>query len=340
MSRPGDVCPLNEGYDRCGSSGATPRPGSRPTRRSPFRLGDERDPQPGRLGRLPARRHRGARGLEPGRGRRARPEIFPQGRRAGAPEEGRGERRPLLPVALRARRGGARRRCPRTSASAPRSRRKQVFDRLAGSWTYWGWKGGYFSPRRTRRPSTTSCASCSPTQMVRAELAAMVQHRPALGLRHRRAEPGPLLRRLQDRQADEVEVGLRASAAACLLHPGRRGRPRQRGRHHGPVGARGAPVQIRLRHRLELLARCAARASGCPAAARSSGLMSLPQDRRPRGRRHQVGRHDAPRRQDGRRRRRPPRHRDLHRLEGEGGAEGRRARHRLQDRARSTSRRS
>ena len=32
-----------------------------------------------------------------------------------------------------------------------------------------------------------------------AELAAMVQHRPALGLRHRRPEPGPLLRRLPDR---------------------------------------------------------------------------------------------------------------------------------------------
>ena len=22
---------------------------------------------------------------------------------------------------------------------------KQVYDRLAGTWTYWGWKGGYFS---------------------------------------------------------------------------------------------------------------------------------------------------------------------------------------------------
>ena len=58
----------------------------------------------------------------------------------------------------------------------------------------------------------------------------------------------------EDRQADQVEVGLRASAAARLLHPGHRGRPRQRGRHHGPLGARGAPVQIRLRHRLQLLA--------------------------------------------------------------------------------------
>ena len=44
---------------------------------------------------------------------------------------------------------------------------------------------------------------------------------------------------------------------------------------------------------------------------RSSGLMSLPEDRRPRRRRHQVGRHDAPRRQDGHRRRRPSRHRGI-----------------------------
>src|SRR3979411_140944 len=25
---------------------------------------------------------------------------------------------------------------------------KQVFDRLAGTWTYWGWKGGYFASDR------------------------------------------------------------------------------------------------------------------------------------------------------------------------------------------------
>jgi ribonucleoside-diphosphate reductase alpha chain len=38
---------------------------------------------------------------------------------------------------------------------------KQVFDRLAGTWTYWGWKGGYFSSRKpTRKPSSTSTATC------------------------------------------------------------------------------------------------------------------------------------------------------------------------------------
>ena len=28
---------------------------------------------------------------------------------------------------------------------------KQVFDRLAGAWTYWGWKGGYFSSEEDAR---------------------------------------------------------------------------------------------------------------------------------------------------------------------------------------------
>ena len=64
----------------------------------------------------------------------------------------------------------------------------------------------------------------------------------------------------------------------------------------------------------------------------------LPQDRRPRGGRHQVGRHDAARRQDGGGRRRSSGYRGLHRLEGEGRAEGRGPRHRLQDRQEASGR--
>ena len=163
----------------------------------------------------------------------------------------------------------------------------------------------------------------------RAQFPAMVQHRPPLGLWRRRAEPGPLLRRLRDRQAGQVEVGLRASPAARLLHPVGLRRPRQRGRHHGPLGARGAPVQIRLRHRLQLLgfARRERKAFGRRPLL---GAHVLPEDRRPGGGRDQVGRHHPARRQDGGGRRRSPRHRILHRLEGEGGAEGRLARGRLQ----------
>ena len=37
---------------------------------------------------------------------------------------------------------------------------RQVFDRLAGAWTYWGWKGSYFSTEATPAPTTTRCATC------------------------------------------------------------------------------------------------------------------------------------------------------------------------------------
>src|SRR3954452_1755749 len=33
---------------------------------------------------------------------------------------------------------------PEAERSVGESDSRQVFDRLAGTWTYWGWKGGYF----------------------------------------------------------------------------------------------------------------------------------------------------------------------------------------------------
>src|SRR6187399_2916714 len=48
---------------------------------------------------------------------------------------------------------------------------RQVFDRLAGTWTYWGWKGGYFSSEEDARAfhdelcymlATQKCAPNSP----------------------------------------------------------------------------------------------------------------------------------------------------------------------------------
>ena len=62
---------------------------------------------------------------------------------------------------------------------------KEVFDRLAGTWTYWGWKAGYFD--------SEADASAYFDEM-RAEFAAVVQYRAALELWHRRAGPGPSLR--------------------------------------------------------------------------------------------------------------------------------------------------
>ena len=87
----------------------------------------------------------------------------------------------------------------------------------------------------------------------RSQLAAVVQHGPELGVRHQRPAAGPLVRRARRRRAEAVHERLRAPCPARVLHPGRGRRPRERGRHHGPVGARGPRLQVRIRHRLQLL---------------------------------------------------------------------------------------
>ncbi len=43
---------------------------------------------------------------------------------------------------------------------------QQVFDRLAGCWTYWGGKAAISLPKRTPPRSMTSCATCIARQMV------------------------------------------------------------------------------------------------------------------------------------------------------------------------------
>ena len=73
---------------------------------------------------------------------------------------------------------------PEKERTAGEHSAKQVFERLAGTWTYWGWKGAYFELR-------IGCARLFRRVRLHArdanggaELAAMVQHRPVLGLRH------------------------------------------------------------------------------------------------------------------------------------------------------------
>ena len=133
------------------------------------------------------------------------------------------------------------------------TQREAIFDRLAGAWTYWGWKGGYFDSDEGRRaPSSTKSATCSPRRSAR-RTRRNGSTPGCTGPTASTVRPGPLLRRSPDRQGARLEVRLRAPAAARLLHPVGRRRPRQRGRHHGSVGARGAAVQIRLRHRLQFL---------------------------------------------------------------------------------------
>ena len=316
---------------RCGSSGAYTKDRTVTLRGHRVPPDHERNPQSRRLGGVPRRRRRGAELLVAGRRRRAGAEIFPQGRRAGAPEEGRGRDRSRPGCGARPPTRGARRQLPGEGAQHRRALRQAGVRAARRHLDLLGLEGRLFRlARRTRAPSSTSSSTCWRCRWRRrtrrngstpACIWAYGIDGPSQGHFYVDFETGKLV---------EVEVRLRASAAARLLHPVDRRRPRQRRRDHGPVGARGAPVQVRLRHRLELLA--AAR-RGRAARRRRQVVRpdELPQDRRPRGRRHQVGRHHAPRRQDGDRRRRPSRHRAVHRLEGDRGAEGRQPRHRLED---------
>ena len=145
------------------------------------------------------------------------------------------------------------------------------------------------------------------------------------GRRHLRGraegDPGQPERRLQ--LAGLVQRRLRGEAAVLgLLHPLDRGLdgvdPRlepKRGRH--------LPRRLRLGHQpLE-----APRLEG---AALEGRLRLRPGQlharRRRLGRHDQVGRQDAARGEDGRARRRPPRHRGVHLVQGQGGGEGARPR--------------
>ncbi len=184
-----------------------------------FRLSRQRDPQPGWLGRVQARQCRSPRILVasclgcPGA------EIFPQGRRARAAEEGRREFRSLLPVALGRRRRGdcraARERTHHRRALVQASVRS-----LGRHLDLLGLEGRLFRRRDRRSGLLRRAALHAGSADLRAQFAAMVQHRPALGLRHRRPRPGSFLCRPIHRQADPLEELLRASAAARLLHPG------------------------------------------------------------------------------------------------------------------------
>ena len=242
---------------------------------------------------------------------------------------------PVLAVALASPTRRRSRALPEDERIVGETAAQQVFDRLAGTWTYWGWKGGYFDAEDDARAFFDELRFMLATQMAAPNSPQWFN----TGLHWAYGIDGPA--RATSTSTHETgkltqsTVGLRAPAAACLLHPVGRRRPRQRGRHHGPVGARGAPVQIRLRHRLELLA---LRGEGekLSGGGKSSGLMSF----------LKIGDRAAGAIKSGGTTRRAAKmvvvdvdHPDieaLHRLEGERGAEGRRARHRLQDRPRST----
>ncbi len=69
-------------------------------------------------------------------------------------------------MALGSRYRRARTSCPRIRGFGGETSAKQVFDRLAGAWAYWGWKGGYFTSEADARAYYDEMRFMLATQMA------------------------------------------------------------------------------------------------------------------------------------------------------------------------------
>jgi ribonucleoside-diphosphate reductase alpha chain len=128
--------------------------------------------------------------------------------------------------------------------TGPERSARQVIHRLAGCWRFWGETHGYFD-------------SAADAQAFYDELVYMMVHQMCApnspqwfntGLNWRtasRVRPRVTAWSIRDRRGALATTRTRTPAAR-VLHSERRGRPCERGRDHGPVGARGAPVQVWL----------------------------------------------------------------------------------------------
>ncbi len=188
---------------------------------------------------------------------------------------------------------------------------KQVFDRLAGTWTYWGWKGGYFDGEDDARAFYDELR-----HMLAAQQAA--PNSPQwfnTGLHWAYGIDGPS----QGHYYVDHKSGRLTKSASAYEHPQPHACFIQSVKddlvNEGGImdlwDARGAAVQIRLGHRHQFLqpARRGGKIVGRREIFRPD---EFPEDRRPGRRRHYGGRHHPARRQDRDRGYRPPRHRGFH----------------------------
>ena len=135
----------------------------------------------------------------------------------------------------------------------PERSARQVIRRLTSTWRWWGERHGYF-------------ASEADARAFEDELGYMLVHQMAApnspqwfntGLHHAYGLTGPA----QGFWYVDPVTGphrplprlLLPPRPPRLLHPVDRGRPGQRGRHHGPVGPGGPPLQVRGGDRHQLL---------------------------------------------------------------------------------------
>ena len=175
-------------------------------------------------------------------------------RKAGVPQVGT-DGKPLLDNAGRPVLGGER-------------DARQVFHRLAGWWTHWGERHGYFDgpgrrPRLLRRAVPHARGAGGG-----AELAAVVQHGPALGVRHHRPGAGPLLRRARPRAPSPGRPRPTSGPQPQrLLHPVGAGTTSSTRAGSWTSGCARRGSSSTARARAPTSPSCAARTSRCRAAA-------------------------------------------------------------------------
>ena len=210
---------------------------------------------------------------------------------------------------------------------------KQVFDRLAGAWAYWGWKADLFDAEddalayydEMRLMLARQMAAPNSPQWFNTGLHwAYGVDGPSQGHYYVDFETGKMVQSKSAYEHPQPHACFIQSVADDLVNEGGIMDLWVREARLFKYGSGTGTNFSDLRGENEPL-------SG---GGQVVGPHVVLEDRRPRGGRDQVGRHDAPRGEDGLPRPRSPRHRSLHRLEGPRGAEGRRARRRL---ARSSS---
>ncbi len=103
--------------------------------------------------------------------------------------------------------------------TGPEKSARQVINRLAGCWRYWGEKHSYFDTPDDAQAFYDELAYMLLHQMCRAQQPPVVQHRPELRLRHHRPRPGTLLLRSPQRRTAQEQRRLLPPPAPRLLHP-------------------------------------------------------------------------------------------------------------------------
>ena len=197
----------------------------------------------------------------------------------------------------------------------PERSARQVIGRLTGGWRHWGESNGYF-------------ATATDAKAFEDELAYMLVHQMAApnspqwfntGLAWAYGITGPAQGHYFVDPADgQVKASddayTRPQPHACFIQSANDSLV-EPGGSDGPLGARSANLQVRIRNGNEFLGR-AWRGGAALGRWHLVRLDELPAGRGSRRGRHQERWHHPPRREDGHRRRRSPGHRKVHQLEG------------------------